>query len=138
MASSAKTGDLRVVVSGLHLLSKAREPGAHLCGAFVAASIAHGNGSIRELAIAEHENVGHLLEGGIANSCSQGLLSTVQLDAQAILTNPLSDSAGLGAVAFGDGEDSGLNGSEPYGQGAAVVLEEDPKESLQGAEERPV
>jgi len=120
------------------LLSKAREPGAHRCGSLVAASIAHGNGTIRELAIAEHENVGTLLECGIANSGSQRLLPIVELDVKAILSNPLSDSTGRGVVAFCDRKHPCLNGSQPYGQGAAVVLEEDPKESLQRAEERPV
>ena len=67
---SSIADDLRVVVSGLYLLSKAREPGALRCGPFVAASITHANGSVRELAVTEHENVGNFLECGVAHSRS--------------------------------------------------------------------
>ena len=81
---------------------------------------------------------GHLVELGVADPLADGLVAVVDLDAVPGVAQPVGERVRGVAVRVADRDDAHLHGREPEREGAAVVLDQDPDEALERAEQRAV
>src|SRR5215471_6001364 len=99
---------------------------------------AHGGRSRRGLLLADDEHAGRLRELGPADTRAELLVAVVTLDAQPRRAQPVRRGVGGVGEAVRDRKHDGLDRSDPEREVAGRVLDQDPDEALERAEDRPV
>src|SRR5206468_146366 len=95
----------------------------------LAAPLAHGQRLVGlPVAVGDHER--HLLYLGIAHALPQGFRTVVHLGAESFRPQHLGNTLRVGDVILPHREQPHLDGREPEGKGAAVVLDQDADEAL--------
>jgi hypothetical protein len=84
--------------------------------------------------VAEDEDEGDFLEAEVADLGLHLAVGSVEFYAEASGFEALLDGLGVGEMFFvGDGNEAYLDGREPEGEGAGVVLDEDAEEAFYAA-----
>ena len=94
------------------------------------APLADGERVVR-LAVAVDDREGDLLDLGVADPLAEGLVATVDVGAVPVRLEPAPQVVDRLAVLLADGDQAHLHRREPEGEGAAVVLDDDPDEALE-------
>src|SRR6266540_7559752 len=97
-----------------------------------------GNGAGRVFPLADDEHRGSLLHLGPADARAELLVAVVQLDAQARGTQAARDLARRSGEPVGDGQHGRMDRSDPEGEVPGRMLDQDPQEALDRAENRAV
>ena len=90
------------------------------------------------LAVAADDDVRDLLELGVADPLAERLVALVDVDADARVVERAASSARRLAVRLADRQHAHLHGRQPERERAGVVLDQDPDEPLERAEQRAV
>jgi len=85
--------------------------------------------------VAHDEDVGGLEVGEVADFAVHLFVAVVEFDAEAGGLEFGLDLTGVVVMALADGDEADLDGGEPEGECAGVVLDEDAEEALDGAKE---
>src|SRR5262245_32128976 len=103
---------------------------------FVAAARIHTDSPLLDVAVAHDEHVRHLLRLRAADACAERARAAVlHVGAEALGAQPVDDTERVGVVAIAHGQHRRLDGREPRGEGAGVVLEQHREESLDRTEQ---
>src|SRR6266540_4563217 len=97
-----------------------------------------GNGAGRGFPLADHEHGGNLLNLGLADARAELLVAIVQLDAQPRAAQAAGDLARRSGEPVGDGQHGRVDRGDPEGEVPGRMLDQDPQEALDGAENRAV
>src|SRR5260370_3692038 len=100
--------------------------------------MADGDGAGFGFLWTDHEHVGNFLELRVADFCGQFFVAVVEMHAEIVALQSLSDVFGIVAHFFADWADFHLHWSEPQWEGAGVVLDQNTEEALDAAEKRAV
>ena len=98
-----------------------------------------GDESFLLFLIADHEGKGHFLDLAQAEAVAELFIAIIDLDAESVVLEDLLELMGVFPMDFGvDRQDLDLDGREPSGEGAAIVLGDDADEALDRAEDNAV
>ena len=88
--------------------------------------------------VAEDEDEGDFLQAEVADLGVHLFVARSSSTRRPAASRLLCTCFGVVVVLFADGDEADLDGGEPEGEGAGVVLDEDAEEAFDGAEERAV
>src|SRR3954451_22783650 len=104
-------------------------------GGLLPAVLPNREGVLR-LLVPVDDDEGDLFDLGVSDPLADGVVGVVHLHAAAV--EPAGEVVRRSPVALADGEDPDLDGCEPEGERAGVVLGQNADEALEGAHQRPM